>query len=197
MMPNTNSTKSSKTRHSMPVFPNQGMNFGQGQYNPNQFGYQNMNQMYNPTSENLFSIEETPQPYHIIPNQQKGTHRPLSNIYQPNMYMNPNIPQSSDQAKQPYNFSAQINLSKKKADEDKENFKQVSYMPLKNNQNDGQEQRGSLGGRSKGEENLQEITKKHEELINLILTEEEEVISSHRQHIDDMVDLIKQVIIIL
>lgn len=44
-----------------------------------------------------------------------------------------------------------------------------------------------------GEESLQQINKKHEELINLILTEEEEVISMHRQHIDDMVDLIKQV----
>jgi len=33
----------------------------------------------------------------------------------------------------------------------------------------------------------------HEQLIGLILAEEEEVITSHRGHIDDMVDLVKHV----
>jgi len=206
-IPQTNiSTKASKARHSMPVFANlkghPGMGFPQGQHIQNQFGYQNMNNMYNPSSENLFNIEESPQEF-PIPYQKggyKGHSRPLSNNYQPNMYMNPNIQQTSDQTKQPYNFSAQINLSKRKAEEQENvdpkknyggidnNIKQVPYVPLKNNQNEG------LDGKNK-EENLQEITKRHEELITLILAEEEEVISSHRQQIDDMVDLIKQVIL--
>jgi len=33
----------------------------------------------------------------------------------------------------------------------------------------------------------------HESLISQILAEEEEVISSHRQHIDDVVELTKEV----
>jgi len=51
--------------------------------------------------------------------------------------------------------------------------------------------------KAKSEEDLQILNQKHEQLINIILTEEEEVISSHRQHIDDMVDLIKQEMILL
>ena len=47
---------------------------------------------------------------------------------------------------------------------------------------------------AKNESDLQLMSQKHENLIGLILTEEEEVISSHRQHIDDMVELTKQVI---
>ena len=40
---------------------------------------------------------------------------------------------------------------------------------------------------------LQQMSDKHEQLIGIILTEEENVISSHRQHIDDMFYLVKQV----
>ena len=46
---------------------------------------------------------------------------------------------------------------------------------------------------AKNEEDLQIMSQKHEQLIGTILSEEEDVISSHRQHIDDMVELIKQV----
>lgn len=46
---------------------------------------------------------------------------------------------------------------------------------------------------AKNEEDLQLMSQKHEQLIGTILSEEEDVISSHRQHIDDMVELIKQV----
>lgn len=44
------------------------------------------------------------------------------------------------------------------------------------------------------EENLEEISQKHEQLISLILSAEEDVISTHRKQIDDMVETIKQVI---
>jgi len=47
---------------------------------------------------------------------------------------------------------------------------------------------------AKNEEDLQVMSQKHEQLIGTILSEEEDVISSHRQHIDDMVELVKQVI---
>jgi len=43
------------------------------------------------------------------------------------------------------------------------------------------------------EEDLHLMSQKHEQLIGVILAEEEEVISLHRQHIDDTVELIKQV----
>lgn len=47
--------------------------------------------------------------------------------------------------------------------------------------------------KAKTEEDLQILNQKHEQLINIILAEEEDVISTHRQHIDDVVDLVKQV----
>ena len=45
----------------------------------------------------------------------------------------------------------------------------------------------------KNEEDLQLMGQKHEELIGQILIEEEDVITSHKSHIDEMVELIKQV----
>lgn len=46
---------------------------------------------------------------------------------------------------------------------------------------------------ARNEDDLQLLSQRHEQLIGMILSEEEDVISSHRQHIDDMVELIKQV----
>lgn len=40
---------------------------------------------------------------------------------------------------------------------------------------------------------VERICGDHEKLVELILEEEEELINSHRQHIDDVVDLVKQV----
>ena len=39
---------------------------------------------------------------------------------------------------------------------------------------------------------MEQICGDHENLIKVILEEEEELISSHREHIDDVVDIIKQ-----
>lgn len=50
-----------------------------------------------------------------------------------------------------------------------------------------------LGWKATSEEDLHKMSQKHEQLIGQILSEEEEVIGLHRQHIDDMVELIKQV----
>lgn len=41
------------------------------------------------------------------------------------------------------------------------------------------------------------MSMKHEQLIGLILAEEEDVILSHRSHIDDMVELVKQEMMLL
>lgn len=43
------------------------------------------------------------------------------------------------------------------------------------------------------EERLRNISSNHEALIHLILNEEEELISEHRNHIDDTVEIVKQV----
>ena len=44
---------------------------------------------------------------------------------------------------------------------------------------------------AKNEKDLQEMSECHEKLINMILTEEEELIATHRGHIDSMVGIIK------
>lgn len=40
---------------------------------------------------------------------------------------------------------------------------------------------------------VEKVCQDHEKLVELILEEEEELINGHRQHIDDVVDLVKQV----
>lgn len=50
---------------------------------------------------------------------------------------------------------------------------------------------------AKNEEDLQKMSQMHEQLITQILAEEEDVISNHRNHIDNMVDLIKQEMMLL
>lgn len=44
---------------------------------------------------------------------------------------------------------------------------------------------------------MEKICGDHEKLVELILEEEEELINSHRQHIDDVVDLVKQEMMLL
>jgi len=52
--------------------------------------------------------------------------------------------------------------------------------------------RDYLDFKAKNEGDLMMLSQRHQQLINLILSEEEEVITIHRQHIDDMVDCVKQ-----
>lgn len=46
-------------------------------------------------------------------------------------------------------------------------------------------------------DDVERICDDHGKLVNLILEEEEDLIQSHRQHIDDVVDLVKQEMMIL
>lgn len=215
IIPNSNTsqnTKNSKARFSTPAFLNnqqggyQGMNFGQQMnYNQNQQAmYNNMNNLYQQPHESLFGIPE--QQYkqdnslrdmsNIQHNKDMNSNFPFKNFnkavptpntYQPTMYQNNN------------NF-AQINMNKKPIEQEFGsnnnmfgNFKEAPNILSRNLPQDYSSSKPGTEGKAKGEENLQEINRKHEELINVILAEEEEVISLHRQHIDDMVDLIKQV----
>jgi kinesin family protein 2/24 len=54
-----------------------------------------------------------------------------------------------------------------------------------------------LNWKVQSEEDLHVMSQKHEQLIGVILAEEEDVISLHRQHIDDTVELIKQEMMLL
>lgn len=228
----SNANKGSKARFSMPVYP--GGNQGQGlfpqnnlyqnqmMYNNNNGIYQNNNtgDLWNQDGQQLYNQQQYGQDAglrDILNIQgQKDTQSLLhknnmkmipNNNYQPNMYQN-NVPFSTDQPKQPYNFSAQINLGKKKGGDDymgSENstaskgipgFKPAPSVNMRNHNMNMEVDMNKMGieeNKYKGEELLSQINKKHEDLINVILAEEEEVISMHRQHIDDMVDLIKQV----
>jgi len=49
----------------------------------------------------------------------------------------------------------------------------------------------------RSEDDFQKLSNDHEKLINNILQEEEEFIQLHKNHIDDVVDLVKQVIILI
>jgi len=40
--------------------------------------------------------------------------------------------------------------------------------------------------------NLEELKTKHEELVNIIITEEEDLVQTHKNVLDDQVDLIKK-----
>ncbi|CAG9311923.1 unnamed protein product [Blepharisma stoltei] len=51
--------------------------------------------------------------------------------------------------------------------------------------------------RAMNEQDLQEMSETHEKLIAKILNEEEELITSHKQHIDTIVDIVKEEMILL
>lgn len=49
----------------------------------------------------------------------------------------------------------------------------------------------------KNEDDLKKLSQEHEKLINTILTEEEDFINEHRTHIDDVVELVKQEMLLI
>ena len=49
----------------------------------------------------------------------------------------------------------------------------------------------------RNEDDLQKLSQEHEKLINTILAEEEEFINDHRTHIDDIVEFVKQEMILI
>ena len=65
------------------------------------------------------------------------------------------------------------------------------HPPTKSSQPKFIEKYINVGWQAKNEKDLQEMSENHEKLINLILSEEEELISAHREHIDKMVGVIK------
>lgn len=75
----------------------------------------------------------------------------------------------------------------------------IQYNPISNNMvKNNYDHKGSPNNNKyidmivKNDDDLQKLSMAHEKLINEILTEEEEFINGHRNHIDDMVDVVKQ-----
>lgn len=52
-------------------------------------------------------------------------------------------------------------------------------------------------GPTGNDDNLYLLSQKHEQIIAVILAEEEDTINSHRQHIDELVELVKQEMMLL
>lgn len=113
-------------------------------------------------------------------------------VYQPSLYQN-NPPA-------PYNnISQPADLFSQRPQNGKENISGVDqgaygaipgYNPNAYNAAQPKDYLDSFKVRT--EEDLVMLNQRHQQLINLILSEEEVVISMHRQHIDDMVDSVKK-----
>jgi len=76
-----------------------------------------------------------------------------------------------------------------------ENLKNITNI-IKNThcQNVGMKEKANpyMPGEKKTEEQLHKICGEHEALVNVILEEEEEIIASHKQQIDEIVEMVKQ-----
>jgi len=80
------------------------------------------------------------------------------------------------------------NFSPRKPDQD---LTRRNLQPRKSSGSKPYEQYLDPSWKANSEQDLQEMSEHHEKLISMILTEEEELIASHRQHIDYTVDLVK------
>jgi hypothetical protein len=122
-----------------------------------------------------------------------GSKKPLhiNELYQPSKNAN----NSSNQV-------AKINLKRDNSPNINKNYSNnniIQYNPITNNiVKSNYDQKGSPNYNKyvdmvvRNEDDLQKLSVAHEKLINEILTEEEDFINGHRNHIDDMVDVVKQ-----
>ena len=74
------------------------------------------------------------------------------------------------------------------------NSKNFSGNVLKNNENIKNKYKEIV---IRNDDDLQKLSLEHEKLINTILTEEEDFINEHRTHIDDVVELVKQEMLLI
>jgi len=117
-----------------------------------------------------------------------------NNTYQPNLYQNNNPTFSNytpSSINLPRGLNGKENIVSSYEYQSVNNFGQANYNynPV---MNPAQTREQIESFKAKNEEDLVALTQRHQHLINIILGEEEEVISIHRQHIDDMVSSVKQ-----
>lgn len=190
------------------------MNMGMGNMNNNNNKYFLDELGISPTYENPRPYTAQPkmmQPINMMPNSSKNTKAnvPSYNNFDPftnmnmsnnmmgnnmNMNMNPPVPHNIQPNAYPQekgrSYSTMSNNSNNQPPTSQQNANMGNPNYQQNNFNIDQIRNWT----AKNEDDLQVMSQKHEQLIGTILSEEEDVISSHRQHIDDMVELIKQVI---
>jgi kinesin family protein 2/24 len=129
-------------------------------------------------------------------NNNNGSKKPLhiNELYQPSKNAN----NSSNQiSKNNLKRDNSPNMNKNYSNYSNNNI--IQYNPITNNiVKSNYDQKGSPNYNKyvdmvvKNEDDLQKLSVAHEKLINEILTEEEDFINGHRNHIDDMVDVVKQ-----
>jgi len=153
------------------------------QYQQQQYMQQQQFQQSNMGNSHMKDVINTPK--QLIPSN-GITGKQVNNMYQPTLY------QANNNLGNPVNFQ--------RTQSNKENYGQLNFNSTASNLNFNtpspsfnQTKEYIQNFKAKSEEDLQILNQKHEQLINIILAEEEEVITTHRQHIDDMVDLVKQV----
>jgi len=154
-------------------------------HNPNNNNYNNQNPLSYNKARYSMPLNPPAQPikYPLMPN---NFQYPNHDLYE-NQYSGPPSMQQMNQPKSQNNENFSYN-GKKIENSNNVNFNQKVSQPKFANKPILIPQTHQTS-----EENLEELSQKHEQLISLILSDEEDVISTHRKHIDDMVETIKQV----
>ncbi len=190
---------------------------------PNQFLLNQQKPLSFPNNMNNYNSGQTPQGlfdnYQEAPNNNNPKFmKDVANItkkspMQNNLFIKPNP--NNYQPSLYQNFSPSINnfmqaQPNQKIQNGKENIVGSDFFNNFNNQNNGNGLFSNNNNNNnaiqiednvkeiesikiKSEEDLLALNQRHQQLINTILGEEEEIISVHRQHIDDIVDCVKQV----
>ncbi|CAD8097658.1 unnamed protein product [Paramecium primaurelia] len=167
----------------------------QQQFNP----FKN-NPLQNYQNQNLFQQQQQPQflnlqnsiPGMMIPQQQQQQYSYQNYIQPPPPQPQPMIPLQQQQQPQ-----FKTNETKNKYSFQKPTPQLNEPRPYVNeNVFPGPIERKSKVNQSM-EDDLMKIGQKHEQLISVILEEEENLISNHRSHIDSMVELVKQEMMLL
>ena len=129
---------------------------------------------------------------------------PNNNAYNPSLYQNTNVSNNNFLQQQPQMIPHRIQNGKENLMQTEQvgqnmnlgyNGNMNSHLSNPPQMYDQLKEIESIKVRS--EEDLVALNQRHQQLINVILGEEEEVISTHRQHIDDVVDCVKQEMVLL
>jgi hypothetical protein len=145
----------------------------------------NLNNIFTNSSSNN-STKQKP----VVPSLIKQNSSPS----QTHLYANPSRNQNSlskSPSKKPQSGNSSANHSLYNTPQKNHSYKHINLTPEPQFQHMSKEE--ILTWKANNEDDLQAMSSKHEQLIGVILNEEEEVIGLHRQHIDDMVELVKQV----
>ncbi|CAD8173494.1 unnamed protein product [Paramecium octaurelia] len=166
----------------------------QPQFNP----FKN-NPLQNYQNQNLFQQPQFLNLQNSVPGMMISQQQSQQSTYTFQNFIQPPPPQPQpviplQQSQQP---QFKINDTKNKQSYNKPTPQMQEARPYMNeNLFPGQIERKSKINSSM-EDDLMKIGQKHEQLISVILEEEENLISSHRSHIDQMVELVKQEMMLL